>query len=227
MNFNFDYHKSLAALHVGCEEPRAYYVPYGSEEAAIRDIRDESTNFISLCGDWDFRFFRSLTEIDDFCADGYTMENADKQTVPMSWQINFEKGYDTPNYTNIKYPFSLNPPFVPNENPCGLYSRTFNVTEEMLAEKTLFLNFEGVDSCFYLFVNNKFAAYSQVSHMTSEIDITTFVHKGMNSLKVLVLKWCDGSYLEDQDKFRFSGIFREVYLLMRDPVHIKDIYARP
>lgn len=227
MNFNFDYHKSLAALHVGCEEPRAYYVPYGSEEAAIKDVRDESTNFISLCGDWDFRFFRSLTEIDDFCADGYTMENADKQTVPMSWQINFEKGYDTPNYTNVKYPFSLNPPFVPNENPCGLYSRTFNVTEEMLAEKTLFLNFEGVDSCFYLFVNNKFAAYSQVSHMTSEIDITTFVHRGMNSLKVLVLKWCDGSYLEDQDKFRFSGIFREVYLLMRDPVHINDIYARP
>ena len=97
----------------------------------------------------------------------------------------------------------------------------------MLKEKTLYLNFEGVDSCFYLFVNNKFAAYSQVSHMTSEIDITPFVRKGKNTLKVLVLKWCDGSYLEDQDKFRFSGIFREVYLLMRDPVHIVDIYARP
>ncbi|MBQ8207370.1 MAG: DUF4981 domain-containing protein [Clostridia bacterium] len=226
MNFNFDYHKSLRDLHVGCEAPRAYYIPYQNETAAIKDDRTQSANFISLCGDWDFRYYPSVSEINDFCAEDFCIKDFDKLTVPMSWQVKYERGYDTPNYTNANYPFPINPPHVPNENPCGLYVRSFNVTEKMLKEKTLYLNFEGVDSCFYLFVNDKFAAYSQVSHMTSEIDITPFVKKGKNTLKVLVLKWCDGSYLEDQDKFRFSGIFREVYLLMRDPVHIVDIYAR-
>lgn len=227
MNFNFEYHKSPKALHVGCEPPRAYYIPYRDEKVALSDIRNNSAYFVSLCGDWDFRYYPSVTEVDDFCADNYSMDGADKLTVPMNWQVKYERGYDAPNYKNVNYPFTVEPPHVPSENPCGLYSRTFNVTEEMLASKSIFLNFEGVDSCFYLFVNNKFAAYSQVSHMTSEIDITTFVHAGMNSLKVLVLKWCDGSYIEDQDKFRYSGIFREVYLLLRDPVHITDIYVLP
>ncbi len=226
MNFSFDYHKSLSALHVGCEAPRAYYIPYQNEAAALRDDRSASTSFISLCGDWDFHFYKSILEVPDFCCDGFDTASFDKLTVPMSWQIMYERGYDTPNYTNVNYPFPINPPHVPNENPCGLYVRDFFVTEKMLKEKSLYLNFEGVDSCFYLFVNNKFAAYSQVSHMTSEIDITTFVHSGVNTIKVLVFKWCDGSYLEDQDKFRFSGIFREVYLLMRDMTHIVDIYAR-
>ncbi len=226
MNFNFEYHKSLAALHVGCEAPRAYYIPYQSAGKAKTSDRTASANFISLCGDWDFKYYNSITEIDDFCAEDFTTDGFDKLTVPMSWQVMYERGYDTPNYMNINYPFPINPPHVPNENPCGLYVRSFNVTEKMMKEKSLYLNFEGVDSCFYLFVNDKFAAYSQVSHMTSEIDITPFVSKGKNTLKVLVLKWCDGSYLEDQDKLRYSGIFREVFLLMRDPVHIVDIYAR-
>ncbi len=226
MNFNFEYHKSLASLHVGCEAPRAYYIPYQSEEKAKDANRASSANFISLCGDWIFKYYNSISEIDDFCAENFTTEEFETLTVPMSWQVMCKRGYDTPNYMNINYPFPINPPHVPNENPCGLYVRSFNVTEKMLKEKTLYLNFEGVDSCFYLFVNDKFAAYSQVSHMTSEIDITPFVSKGKNTLKVLVLKWCDGSYLEDQDKFRYSGIFREVFLLMRDPVHIVDIYAR-
>ncbi|MEE0970373.1 MAG: glycoside hydrolase family 2 TIM barrel-domain containing protein [Clostridia bacterium] len=226
MNFSFDYHKSLTSLHVGCEEPRAYYIPYQSESAALKDIRSQSTNFVSLCGDWDFKYYSSVEDIGDFCADGFYMGDFDKLTVPMSWQTQFERGYDFPNYKNVNYPFPINPPHVPNKIPCGLYVRSFNVTKKMLKEKSLYLNFEGVDSCFYLFVNNKFAAYSQVSHMTSEIDITPFVFAGRNTLKVLVFKWCDGSYLEDQDKYRYSGIFREVYLLMRDAVHIKDIYAR-
>lgn len=226
MNFSFDYHKSTEHLHVGCEPPRAYYIPYGCEKCAEKDIREESANFISLCGDWDFRYYPSINKIDDFCADGFSSEGFDKLTVPMSWQVMYERGYDTPNYMNTNYPFPVNPPHVPDDIPCGLYVRSFFVTEEMLKSKSIYLNFEGVDSCFYLFVNNKFAAYSQVSHMTSEIDITSFLAKGENTLKVLVLKWCDGSYLEDQDKFRYSGIFREVYLLLRDPVHIVDIYAR-
>ncbi len=226
MNFNFDYHKTLSSLHVGCEAPRAYFIAYENIEKAIKDDRTQSENFISLCGDWFFRYYPSLSQLEDFSSGKFDYFKFDKLTVPMSWQVKYERGYDCPNYKNIEYPFPIMPPHVPNENPCGLYIRSFNITEEMLKKKSLYLNFEDVDSCFYLFVNDRFAAYSQVSHMTSEIDITPFVQKGINTLKVLVLKWCDGSYIEDQDKFRYSGIFREVYLLMREPTHIRDIYAR-
>ena len=96
----------------------------------------------------------------------------------------------------------------------------------MLENRETYLTFEGVDSCFYLFVNGTFAAYSQVSHSPSEICVTPYLHEGENELLVLVFKWCDGSYLEDQDKIRLSGIFREVYLLSRDRVHLRDLYVR-
>ncbi len=226
MDFAFNYHKSLAALHVGCMAPRAYYIPYVSEKSALRDIRSESENFMTLCGDWDFKFYENASQLDDFMADGFTCDGFDKMTVPMSWQTKWRNGYDTPNYMNINYPFPVNPPHLPENNPCALYSRNFTVDADTLAKKSVFINFEGVDSCFYLFVNNKFAAYSQVSHMTSEVDITSLLRAGKNNIKVLVFKWCTGSYLEDQDKFRYSGIFREVYLLFRDALHIEDIYAR-
>ena len=104
--------------------------------------------------------------------------------------------------------------------------RTLNVDAEALERYDLRLHFEGVDSCFYLYINGQFAAYSQVSHMTSEVDVTKYLHAGENQIKVLVFKWCDGSYLEDQDKIRSSGIIREVYLLLRDRVHVEDLYVR-
>ena len=112
------------------------------------------------------------------------------------------------------------------DNPCGLYVRDFYIAPENLSGKEVYINFEGVDSCFYLFVNNSFAGYSQVSHSTSEIRIDGLLKSGINNIKVLVLKWCDGSYLEDQDKYRNSGIFREVYLLSRDASHIKDVFIK-
>ncbi len=224
MDFKLNYHKSLEHLHINCEEPRAYFVPFGSEEGTASPLRSDSDRFISLCGDWDFKFYENESAVDDFLADGFEAENFDKLTVPMSWQICHERGYDTPNYTNIRYPFPLDPPHIPAEqNPCGLYVRTFKLSDKELDEREVYINFEGVDSCFYLFVNDNFAAYSQVSHMTTEVNITKYLQTGENTLKVLVFKWCDGSYLEDQDKFRFSGIFREVYLLSREKVHIVDI----
>jgi len=224
MDIKFDFHKSLEHLHVGCEKPRAYFVPYKTACGAKRNLRAESELFTSFCGDWDFKFFRNESELCDFTAEGFTTEGFDKLTVPMSWQIMHARGYDTPNYTNVNYPFPIDPPHVPADNPCGLYVRSFELGN--IGEDELFINFEGVDSCFYLFVNDKFAAYSQVSHMTSEINITEYVKEGTNTLKVLVFKWCDGSYLEDQDKFRFSGIFREVYLLERSKTHIVDLFVK-
>ncbi len=227
MKFNYSFHKSLAVLHQGCEVPRAYFIPFGDDRTAAKDVRGLSSRFVSLCGDWDFRWYKSVNDIDDFTSPSFTVDGMDKMTVPRSWQTVLGKGYDVPNYTNVNYPYPVDPPHVPDDNPCGLYVRSFNMPENLLASQLVYLNFEGVDSSFYLFVNDKFAAYSQVSHMTSEIEITKLVTPGVNTLKVLVLKWCDGSYLEDQDKFRYSGIFREVFLLYRDPVHISDIYVRP
>lgn len=223
MNFTLNYHNSLENLHVGTEKPRAYFIPYADEKTALADNRAKSENFKSLCGDWDFHYYPSVYEAPDFLANGFTTDGFDKLTVPRSWQSVTDKGYDSPMYTNVIYPIPFDPPFVPTENPCGLYVRTFYVKKEML-EKDVFINFEGVDSCFYLYVNDSLAGYSQVSHMTSEFNITKLLRVGVNTLKVLVFKWCSGTYLEDQDKFRFSGIFREVYLLLRDKKHIKDIY---
>ena len=219
-----NYHRSLEVLHYNCEKPRAYFIPAQNKEAAASERRSDSAFFKTLCGDWDFKYYPSVTELEDFTSDGFAF--TEKITVPMNWQVLLDRGCDVPQYTNVNYPFPVDPPNVPDENPCGVYSREFNISGSVLENKRIYINFEGVDSCFYLYVNNKFAAYSQVSHMTSEIDITDYLFAGRNNVKVVVLKWCDGSYLEDQDMWRMSGIFREVYLLYRDPVHIRDIDVR-
>ena len=222
MKLNF--HKTLETLHVGCEQPRAYYIPFSVDMAGVCPQRDASDRFVSLCGEWDFRYYKSVEELDDPASD-VAMEGAQTIPVPRSWQTMLGRGYDIPHYTNVEYPFVVDPPHVPVDNPCGLYRRTLKVTAEML-KKDVMLNFEGVDACFYLYINGAFVGYSQVSHMTSEFNVTDYLRVGQNELRVLVIKWCDGSYLEDQDKYRLSGIFREVYLLLRDRVRIEDAFVR-
>jgi len=220
-----DYHTTEQTLHVNCEAPRAYFIPYSCKPCALEDNRDASIYFKSLCGVWDFRFFKSVHDICDFTAPDFCRCGMDKLPVPMNWQMALDKGYDVPNYTNVNYPIPVDPPHVPDENPCGLYIRDFTVPAAM-ADKEIYLNFEGVDSAFYVWINDVFAAYSQVSHLTSEINVTALVKPGVNTVKVLVLKWSDGTYLEDQDMWRMSGIFREVYLLYRDKTHVRDIFVK-
>ncbi|MBQ1922247.1 MAG: beta-galactosidase, partial [Lachnospiraceae bacterium] len=145
-----------------------------------------------------------------------------EETVPFCWQL---RGYDSPQYTNIRYPFPFDPPYVPQDNPCGAYLHSFSWHKDPEAP-CAFLNFEGVDSCFYVWLNGAYVGYSQISHHTAEFDVTEFLQEGSNLLAVLVLKWCDGSYLEDQDKFRFSGIFRDVYILKRPGDRISDYVVR-
>ncbi len=222
MAFRLDYHLSQKVLHKGTEKPRAYFVPGSTEAEALDDNRALSSRFFSLNGDWLFRYYPKSDYIEDFTSPDFNPAGSELMTVPRSWQT--VKGHDTPNYTNVNYPFPADPPFTP-DGPSALYVREFTLSSDFVKERNLYLNFEGVDSCFYLYVNNAFVGYSQVSHMTSEFNITQWAHTGKNTIKVLVFKWCDGSYLEDQDKFRFSGIFREVYILSRDPVHISDIFV--
>lgn len=141
--------------------------------------------------------------------------------VPSVWQMH---GYDFQQYTNIRYPIPFDPPYVPYDTPCGAYVRDFTYYVDARAPKA-HLTFEGVDSCFFVWVNGLYVGYSQVSHSPSEFDITEKLQEGENRLAVLVLKWCDGSYMEDQDKFRMSGIFRDVYILKRPERRIDDYFV--
>ncbi|HBL40526.1 MAG TPA: hypothetical protein DDY98_02730, partial [Ruminococcaceae bacterium] len=217
------YHKDLTTLHVGCEEPRSYFIPFLNEMNAMQGNRANSSRFISLCGEWDFRFYESFEDVEE---DFLSRPFEEKISVPLCWQVLTERGYDAPLYSNLWYPFMLDPPHIPDENPCGHYHREFVIPEDFAERVTV--NFEGVSSCFYLFVNKRFVGYSQVSHCTSEFDLTPFLNEEgqPNCMDVLVVKWCDGSYLEDQDCFRLSGIFREVYLLGRDEDGLKDFFVR-
>ena len=218
-----DYYENPAVLHVGTTADRAYYIPFADEETALSGDRTRSGRLLMLSGKWKFRYYRNLREVEaGFVSPDFDAEAFDTVPVPGCWQI---LGYDRHQYVNTRYPFPYDPPYVPQENPCGAYVRRFTVTEEQRAMKS-FLNFEGVDSCYYVWINGKSVGYSQVSHCTSEFDVTDFIKTGENTIAVLVLKWCDGSYLEDQDKLRMSGIFRDVYLLFRPSVHIRDFFVR-
>ncbi len=215
------YYEDPHVLHLGTEENRSYYLPKASTNVSCGD-RSVQERQLLLNGKWDFKYYPNPFVIEDFTQPDYSYTGYDTLPVPGCWQM---YGYDKHQYTNINYPFPYDPPYVPAENPCGVYHRSFALTADQCAYRQ-YLNFEGVDSCFYVYVNKKFVGYSQVSHSTSEFEITKYVSEGENELTVVVLKWCDGSYLEDQDKFRMSGIFRNVYLLLRPQEHLRDYFVR-
>ncbi len=196
--------------------PRAHYIPYDSIEGALLGDKEKSPYYSLLNGNWDFAYFP---------IEAYAPENPEKWDsipVPSCWQL---LGYEPPYYTNVNYPHPIDPPYVPDENPCGIYRRTFTLKKGWESRKTHIV-FEGVSSCLVLYINGKYVGFSQGSHLPAEFDITSFVHEGENELKAKVFKWCVGSYLEDQDFFRFSGIFRDVYLLSREEGYIEDIYVK-
>ena len=217
------YYENLSVLHENTMPARAYYIPASKRMDNLVEHREESDRMQLLNGTWKFQYFNSIYDIQDsFFEKNYDTENFDEIQVPSVWQM---AGYDTHQYTNIRYPFPFDPPYVPQDIPCGAYAYTFVYHKDENAPKA-FLNFEGVDSCFYIWINGSYVGYSQVSHMTSEFDITDLLEDGENSIAVLVMKWCDGSYLEDQDKFRMSGIFRDVYILKRPKQAISDYHIK-
>ena len=217
------YYENLSVLHENTMPARAYYIPASKRMDNLVEHREESDRMQLLNGTWKFQYFNSIYDIQDsFFEKNYDTENFDEIQVPSVWQM---AGYDTHQYTNIRYPFPFDPPYVPQDIPCGAYVHNFEYSRDEKASKA-FLNFEGVDSCFYVWINGSYVGYSQVSHMTSEFDITDLLRDGENSIAVLVMKWCDGSYLEDQDKFRMSGIFRDVYILKRPKQAISDYHIK-
>ncbi len=206
------YHEDMDNLHIGTLDKHCYFIPFEKGEDPFAD-RESSKRFELLNGDWKFRYFDSVIDLED----EFVGQDTDNTIpVPSNWQLH---GYDIPQYTNVLYPITFEPPYVPDEVPVGVYSKTYEYSNDGLDR---ILVFEGVDSCMYLYVNNDFVGYSQVSHCTSEFDITHFLKEGENLITVAVLKWCDGTYLEDQDKIRLSGIFRDVYVLSRPKKRLLD-----
>jgi beta-galactosidase/beta-glucuronidase len=210
-------------LHRNRLENRSYFIPYPDQESALTYQRQNSLWFKLLNGMWKFYYSPSPQEAPaDFFEEGYDVTAWDSIEVPSSWQF---KGYGYPHYTNINYPFPVDPPHVPTENPTGCYRREFTLPAVWM-DRRLVLRFEGVDSAFHVWVNGQEVGYSQVSRMPSEFDISSFVRPGKNTLSVRVYQWSDGSYLEDQDMWWLSGIFRDVYLLARPKVHIDDFFIK-
>lgn len=217
------HYEDLNVLHENTMPNRCYYIPASKIMHTLADHREESDRFHLLNDQWKFRYFSSIYDLQEhFYQEGYDVSSYDSIAVPGVWQ---NAGYEMHQYTNIRYPFPFDPPYVPQNNPCGAYVYDFEYTKCQDAPKA-FLNFEGVDSCFYLWVNGQYVGYSQVSHSTSEFDVTNILRDGHNRIAVLVLKWCDGSYLEDQDKFRMSGIFRDVYILNRPEACVYDYFIK-
>ena len=214
--------ENLQVLHENTMPNRAYYIPASVKRDDLVEHRENSDRFQLLSGDWSFRYYPSVRELTDrFFEEGFDAAGFDTIPVPSVWQ---NHGYDLHQYTNVNYPFAADFPYVPIDNPCGAYIRHFDYVKDTAAPRA-YLNFEGVDSCFYVWLNGKYVGYSQVSHSTSEFDVTEMITEGANKLAVLVVKWCDGSYMEDQDKFRTSGIFRDVYLLKRTENGIVDYFV--
>lgn len=218
-------HEDMAVVKRGCQPPRSYYIPFDRPVAAD-EKRENSALFHSLCGEWGFRYFASFSSFERQLRDEGLPPAETSIAVPSNWQLAKADmpGIDRPQYTNIAYPIPFDPPYVPVENPTGLYTRSFSW--RVREGRRAYLVLEGVDAAFYLFVNGEFAGYSEIPHSTAEFDITPYLREGENQIHAAVLKWCKGTYLDDQDKIRLSGIFRDVYLLDRPEGHLADYTVR-
>ena len=181
----------------------------------------------SLNGHWDFRLFEAPANVPESLLSKTLSddESANWQpiAVPSNWQL---QGHDKPIYCNVKYPFAVNPPVVPSENPTGCYRTTFNVTKDELKQRNHIV-FEGVNSAFHLWCNGEYVGYSQDSRLPAEFDLSGYLVEGENRLAVMVIRWSDGSYLEDQDMWWLSGIFRDVNLVTKPLHHIQDVFVTP
>ncbi len=204
-------YEDLNRIHENTMAPRAHYIPYDSLEKALKGEKEASKFYRLLNGEWDFAYFSRDIDYPQVITDW------DKVQVPSCWQM---MGYEMPYYTNVNYPYPVDPPYVPDDNPVGVYRTTIQVSGAEAANCN-YLVFEGVSPCLELFVNGVYVGYSTVSHSTSEFAVN--LKEGNNEILVKVYKWCVSSYLEDQDFFRNNGIFRDVYLLSRPAGHLFDI----
>ncbi len=205
------YLEDLDVVSVGMEAPRSYYIPFPQPPQG--KVREESPALTFLDGTWQFQMYDCHYDAQNLMPGKY------EAAIPVPSCVQYF-GCDAPQYSGGRVTFPFQPPLVPRENPIYCYRRSFRYKKK--AGKKHYILFEGVDSCFWLYLNGKFVGYSEISHADHEFDITGYLKDGENVLDVAVAKWCKGSYLELQDKWRFSGIFGSVYLLSRPEKHIAD-----
>ncbi|RIP08264.1 beta-galactosidase [Staphylococcus gallinarum] len=209
------YHENFEVQHINKLPRRAFYIPFQQGESSYRlETRYHTANVTLLNGDWQFDYYETF----DNCLNHLFKETKKELPVPSVWNL---YGFDQLQYLNTQYPIPFDPPYVPINNPCGRYQRKFEI-EQFSDVSDYHLNFEGVGSAFYVWINHQFVGYSQIAHSISEFDITEYVHEGVNEIEVIVLKYSDGTYFEDQDMFRHSGIFRDVYILKRAKARLND-----
>jgi beta-galactosidase len=204
--------------------PHAFFLPFESEALANGLDISSSDKYISLNGKWQFHFvMKPEDRPKDFYKNDFDVSEWDQIDVPANWEL---KGYDQPHYLDVNYPFAKNPPFIPNDyNPVGSYKKEFIIPENWIGNE-ITLYFGAVKSAFYLWVNGQKVGYSQGSKTPAEFDVTSFVKEGKNQVALEVYRWSDGSYLEDQDFWRLSGIERDVYLLKRPQTHVRDYFVK-
>ncbi len=213
-----------AVFSVNEESQRAHFIPFADVPSALVNDKYKSDYVLDLNGIWKFNWVYKPSERPvDFYKESYDVSQWDDIVVPSNWEM---KGYGTPIYTNVSYPFPKNPPYVNKEhNPVGSYKRIFNLPQSWESRRTV-LHFDGGTSAMYVWVNGKKVGYSQGTKQVVEFDITNYVKSGKNSLAVEVYRWSDGSYLEDQDFWRLSGIERDVYLISNDKQRIEDFFVK-
>ncbi|TFE28664.1 DUF4981 domain-containing protein [Cohnella luojiensis] len=204
----------------------ATLITHDSLEEALKGDRKSSKHYLSLNGTWKFSFAENPDKrIKSFYGSEFDYSGWDEIAVPAHWQL---QGYDYPQYTNIRYPWidseALKPPFAPTKyNPVGSYIRTFTIPQDWNG-KPVFISFQGVESAFYVWLNGELVGYSEDTFTPAEFDLTPYLIEGENRLAVEVYRWCDASWLEDQDFWRMSGIFRDVYLFTAPDTHIYDFF---
>ena len=216
----------------------ATFIPYSSTKLMQKDEHYRLAwatplyaDYLLLNGEWKFRYTpdwrKGKPEEKDFYADNADVSSWDDIKVPLNWEM---AGYDVPVYNNVGFPFKANPPHIEafddnfDKNPVGSYRRTFNLPEGWNQGKRVFLHFDGACSAIVVWVNGKYAGYSQGANTDAEFDVTSLVRKGENNVSVRVYRWCDGSYLEGQDMWHLAGIHRDVYLVATPQTYIADHY---
>ncbi len=221
-------------IGINKEDPHSHYIPYTSVTQAVNDVKVKSPLFLNLNGTWKFNWVKhpNLRPV-DFYKNDFDIKAWDDIKVPSCWEL---EGYGTPIYTNVRFPFEAKPPFImgnPPENftqtkepnPVGSYRREFTIPANWDGKEVI-LHFEGVKSAFYLWVNGQKVGYSQGSKAPAEFNVSNYLVAGKNNIAVEVYRWSDGSYLEDQDYWRLSGIYRDVYLYAVPKISIWDYFLK-
>ena len=199
---------------------RATLIPYPDAASARAGERAASPYYLGLNGEWDFTYYQSPWDVEELSGQAGEGERG-KIQVPGVWQL---QGYGAPQYTNVRFPIPFDPPYVPDDTPVGVYEHAFLLPASFENRQTV-IRFEGVSSCYYVYVNGELKGFSKGPHLPAEFDISDAVKPGANALKVVVLQWSDGTYLEDQDMWRHAGIFRDVALLSFGASRIQDLIA--